>query len=81
MTPTTSTWYPPTVVSNPPFAMTPSPDRRFVQITRAIDPDTGFHTLDAIDNDGRAWWLIAGNPHAPEQWTELRPLPTHDDRP
>jgi hypothetical protein len=37
-------------------------------------PDTS-HVLDALDADGRAWWLIVGNPDAPEDWTELLPLP------
>jgi len=79
---TAGIWYPPALfIANPPFAMTLPRFRRIVQITRAIDPDTGFHTIDAIDNDGRAWWLVAGNPHAPEEWTELRPLPSRDDWP
>jgi len=56
-------------------------DRQFAQIARSIDPENGFHTIDAIDNDGRAWWLIVGNENAPDHWTELEPLPSKEDRP
>ena len=48
--------------------------RRFVSLTRTVLPDGG-HTLDAICEEGRAWWLIVGNDEAPEDWTELFPLP------
>jgi len=34
--------------------------RRFASLTRTANPD-GTHTLDAIDQFGRAWWLIVGN--------------------
>ena len=55
--------------------------RRIVSLSRTIDQHNGFHTIDAIDEDGRAWWLVAGNEHAPEEWTELLPLPSREDRP
>lgn len=51
-----------------------TPTTPFVSLTRTVLPDTS-HVLDAIDADGRAWWLIVGNPDAPEGWTELLPLP------
>ena len=47
---------------------------RFTSLTRTVNPD-GSHTLDAIDDQGRAWWLIVGNDEAPGSWTELLPLP------
>ena len=47
-----------------------TPPRRFVYISRTVNAN-GAHTLDAIDNDGRA----------PETWTELQPLPSRKDRP
>lgn len=47
---------------------------RFTSLTRTVNPD-GSHTLDAIDDQGRAWWLIVGNDEAPDSWTELQPLP------
>jgi hypothetical protein len=46
----------------------------FISLTRTVLFDTS-HVLDALDADGRAWWLIVGNPDAPEGWTELLPLP------
>jgi hypothetical protein len=50
------------------------PTTPFISLTRTVLSDTS-HVLDAIDADGRAWWLIVGNPDAPEGWTELLPLP------
>jgi len=40
---TASTWYAPALfIADPPFTMTIRHQRRrFVQITRAVDPDTG----------------------------------------
>jgi hypothetical protein len=48
--------------------------RRFVTLTRTFNPN-GSHTLYAIDQFGRAWWLVVGNDEAPGTWTELKPLP------
>ena len=60
--------------------MTDLPRRRFVAITRTVNAN-GAHTLDAIDDDGRAWWLVVGVDGAPETWTELQSLPSREDRP
>jgi hypothetical protein len=54
--------------------------RRFVSIQRSIGINY-THTIDAIDQDGRAWWLVLGDSSVPETWTELQPLPSRDDRP
>ena len=54
--------------------------RRFVSIKRSIGINY-THIIDAIDQDGRAWWLVLGDSNAPETWTELQPLPSRDDRP
>ena len=54
--------------------------RHFTSLTRTVNPD-GTHTLDAIDQDGRAWWLILGIDEAPETWTELQLLPTYEEQP
>ena len=63
-----------------PHPTPPMPPRHFAHLTRTVNPD-GTHTLDAIDQDGRAWWPILGNDEAPEGWTELQPLPSREDRP
>ena len=55
-------------------------DRRFANITRNVGINY-IHTIDAIDQDGRAWWLVLGDSNAPETWTELQPLPSREDRP
>ena len=55
--------------------------RRFASIIRCVDGRTGIHTLDAIDEDGRAWWLVLGNEAAPMEWVELQKLPSREDRP
>jgi len=54
--------------------------RRFASLTRTPTPQ-GFTVLDAIDNDGRAWWLVLGDDAAPDDWTELEPLPTYEAQP
>ena len=53
------------------------PPRRFVHLSRTVHEHG--HTLDAIDEDGRAWWLITGMDD--KEWTELQPLPSREDRP
>jgi len=58
----------------------PSGARRFASLTRTID-QRGFTVLDAIDTDGRAWWLVLGDDAAPDDWTELEPLPTYEAQP
>lgn len=49
--------------------------RRFISITRTVQTN-GLHTLDAIDDDGRAWWLVVNSDDAPDEWTETQPLPS-----
>jgi poly(3-hydroxyalkanoate) synthetase len=41
-------------------------ERKFVQITRTIDPRTRIHYLDAIDDQGRHW--MAEMSHHEESW-------------
>ena len=55
--------------------------RRFVHLSRAVWYHSNVQTLDAIDEDGRAWWLIVGRDDVPTEWTELKPLPSREDRP
>lgn len=64
-----------------PVAPPPSGPRRFASLTRTVETQRGFTVLDAIDTDGRAWWLVLGNDAAPDGWTELDPLPTYEDQP
>lgn len=57
--------------------------RRFVSLQRTVH-SSNVHTLDAIDDEGRAWWLILDPSEdcgAPLGWTELLPLPTYEDLP
>lgn len=57
--------------------------RRFVSLQRTVHT-ANIHTLDAIDDEGRAWWLIldpSGDCGAPLEWTELIPLPTREELP
>ena len=61
--------------------MSPTEPRRFARIIRNVDSHTGIHTLDAIDEDGRAWWLVLGNEAAPMEWVEMQKLPSREDRP
>ena len=51
-----------------------TPTTPYLSLTRTVLPDTS-HVLDAIDANGRAWWLCVNSPAAPEDWTELLPLP------
>ena len=60
--------------------MPESRPRRFTSLTRTPTPQ-GFTVLDAIDSDGRAWWLVLGDDAAPDDWTELEPLPTYEAQP
>lgn len=67
------------------FVQNPAPQqsepRRFTGITRTNHRYLAHQTLDAIDQDGRAWWLVLGSDSAPEEWTELKPLPTREEMP
>ena len=58
--------------------------RRFVSISRTILND-GDHILDAIDDQGTAWWRrLDTSPHHPvfptpePEWQQLSPLPSHE---
>ena len=59
--------------------MPESQPRRFASLTRTPTPPVTV--LDAIDTDGRAWWLVLGDDAAPDDWTELEPLPTYEAQP
>ena len=52
---------------------TPAPHpRRFVSITRTVYG--AVHTLDAVADDGTAWWRVAGE----VDWTQLPALPDRE---
>lgn len=58
--------------------------RRFVSVRRTILKD-GDHILDAIDDQGTAWWRrLDTSPHHPAfptpepEWQQLLPLPSHE---
>lgn len=49
--------------------------RRFVSITRTVILN-GYHIIDAIDDDGVAWWRVIANFSENDvDWTRLTPLP------
>jgi len=48
--------------------------RRFVSINRVLSQHNDA-LIDAICEEGRAWWLVIGSDNAPYNWSELRPLP------
>jgi hypothetical protein len=48
--------------------------RRFVSVNRVRSQDRRT-VIDAICEEGRAWWLVIGDSGVPEGWSELRPLP------
>ena len=54
--------------------LTPTPTpRKFASLIRTVN-DFG-HVIDAIDEDGVAWWMIT-SPDGPEpEWHQLTPLP------
>lgn len=56
---------------------TPEPvtTRRFASITRTVTAN-GSHTIDAIDTDGNAWWMVVGDPDWDQGWQRMTPLPT-----
>lgn len=45
--------------------------RRIISITRTVQ-ESGDHTIDAVADDGTAWWMIAG---VADGWTQLPALP------
>lgn len=50
------------------------PRRRIVSITRTVLA-SGDHTIDAVADDGTAWWMIAG---VTDGWTQLPALPDRE---
>ena len=52
---------------------------RFISIKRTMHPLAHWAVLDAIDQDGCAWWLMIGCDDAPETWTRTTPLPQPED--
>ena len=70
-----SRWQPPTA----PEPTTPTP-RKFASLTRTAD-DFGY-TIDAIDEDGVAWWMVIGPDDCSDtQWHQLLPLPGRETQP
>jgi hypothetical protein len=55
-----------------PTAATPTP-RKFASLSRTVT-DFG-HTIDAIDEDGVAWWMTLATDDSEPQWRQLLPLP------
>ena len=45
--------------------------RRIISTTRTVMAN-GDHTIDAVADDGTAWWMIAG---VTDGWTQLPALP------
>ena len=69
----TSIWVPPAPA---PVAPTTTP-RKFVALSRTVH-EYG-HTIDAIDDDGVAWWMVIGSGDFPDvEWTQMRPLPARE---
>ena len=55
-----------------PTAATPTP-RKFASLSRTV---TNFgHTIDAIDEDGVAWWMTVATDDSESEWHQLLPLP------
>jgi len=48
--------------------------RRFVSVSRVLSQHNDA-VIDAVCEEGRAWWLVLGPDNAPDNWTELLPLP------
>jgi hypothetical protein len=57
--------------------------RRFTSLLRTVHSDGEIHTIDAIDDEGRAWWMIIDleDPDYESEWFQLTPLPTHTEQP
>ena len=61
-----------------PSTLTP---RRFKETPRRTVADFG-HTIDAIDEDGVAWWMIvASDDDSESEWHQLLPLPAKEVAP
>ncbi len=51
--------------------------RKFVAISRT--PHELGYTIDAIDEDGVAWWMLRGSSDFRDiEWTQLTPLPARE---
>jgi len=50
--------------------------RRFVSVSRTMTSASTIQSIDAICEEGRAWWLTIGSYNDHEDWSELRPLPS-----
>ena len=53
----------------------PTP-RKFASLSRTVT-DFG-HTIDAIDEDGVAWWMTLATDDSEPQWRQLLPLPGNE---
>lgn len=54
---------------------TPRP-RRFISISRTIEPNSGTHVLDAIADDGTAWCMrLHMFDEVPSEWLPVTQLP------
>jgi hypothetical protein len=49
--------------------------RRFVSIQRTIDLKHDAHTLDAIADDGTAWWMVINHEGGATNWRPPEMLP------
>lgn len=49
--------------------------REFYSLNRTFEPATGAHILDAVADDGTAWWMRLDGSEEDPQWTQLTPLP------
>lgn len=58
-------------VVTPPAAV--AIPRRFVSISRT-EHQNGSHTVDAIDDEGIAWWMVPGE----TGWLQLAALPARE---
>ena len=61
----------------PPATPEPNPTpRKFASLTRTV---TDFsHTIDAIDEDGVAWWMTLATDDSEPEWQQLTPLPARE---
>ena len=58
----------------PPTDLEPAPTpRKFASLTRTVT-DHG-HIIDAIDDDGVAWWMMLSTDDPESEWQQLTPLP------
>jgi hypothetical protein len=58
-----------------PVRVNPTQPRRFVSISRTVH--SAGHTLDAIADDGTAWWKVLGSDDQTD-WHQLSSLPARE---